>query len=178
MSTTAEVPPPGRVTIVVTKGFAVPCIFYLMVGLALYPQLGVIAGMVGITLVGQPSTVEWIFAGIYFMLIGIGSVIVHEIGHALVIKYVHRRNSVVALAAQVGTRHAPLKGNSRLMALGGPALQGLYGAFVLALCIPTSAFYFSILGYYIIFDAFYNLLPFPNYDGYHVFRKQTAPEPV
>lgn len=163
---------PSRIRLIVTKGFAVPCIFYLMVGLALYPQLGTLAPLFGVYLTGQPSEIEWVFASIYFMLIGIGGVVLHEAGHALVLKYRHGRSSLIALSAQVGTRHAPLEGGSRLMALGGPALQALYGLSILGICIPTQAFYFGILACYILVDAAYNLLPFKHYDGYHVFKRK------
>lgn len=167
--------PVGKIVVVMTKGFVVPCLVYLMIGLALYPQLGVIASLVGVSMRGQPSEVEWLFGGFYFMLLGMTGVFVHEMGHALVIKYRHRGRAVIALSAQVGTRHAAFEGSSRIMALSGPALQFAYGAAVLAICIPTQAFYFGILSCYIIVDALYNLLPFPNYDGYHIFRKQKNP---
>jgi hypothetical protein len=163
---------PGRIRLVVTKGFAMPCLVYLMVGLALYPQLGIIAPMVGVSMTGQPSEIEWVFASVYFMLIGIAGVVLHEVGHALVLKYRHGRNALIALSAQVGTRHVPIETDSRLMAFCGPALQALYGIAILAVCVPTHAFYFGLLAVYIIADALYNLLPFKHYDGYHIFRQK------
>jgi len=163
----------GRIRVIVTKGFIIPCLFYLMVGLALYPQLGIIASMLGFHMIGQPSEVEWAFAGFYFMLVGIGGVIAHEIGHALVIKYRHHGTALIALSSQVGTRHAPIEG-SRLMALCGPVAQAVYGLIALAICYSTNAFYFSVLAAYIIIDALYNLLPFRNYDGYHIFRNRKS----
>lgn len=166
--------PTGRITVVVTKGFVVPCVFYMMVGLALYPQLGILATMVGVTMVGQPSEVEWLFAGFYFMLIGIAGVVAHELGHALVIKYRHHGNALIALSSQVGTRHAPIEGGSRLMAFSGPALQAIYGLTALGICYATNAFYFGVLAIYIIVDALYNLLPFRDFDGYHIFRNKKS----
>lgn len=164
---------PGRIRLVVTKGFAVPCIVYLMVGLALYPQLGNIAPLVNVYMSGQPSEIEWVFASVYFMLLGMGGVVLHELGHALVLKYRHHRNALIALSAQVGTRHSPITSDSRLMAFCGPALQALYGAVILGICVPTHAFYFGLLAVYIIADALFNLLPFKHYDGYHIFRQKS-----
>lgn len=164
----------GRIKVIVTKGFAIPCVFYVMVGLALYPQLGTLAPMVGVTMVGQPSVIEWLFAGFYFMLIGIGGVVAHEVGHALVIKYRHRGNALIALSSQVGTRHAPIEGSSRLMAFSGPAFQATYGALVLIICYATDAFYFGVLAVYILVDSIYNLLPFRNFDGYYIFRNKKS----
>lgn len=163
---------PGRIRIVVTKGFTVPCLVYLMVGLALYPQLGYIAPMMGVYLTGQPSEVEWLFASFYFMLVGIAGVVLHELGHALILKYRHGRDALIALSAQVGTRHQPIQSDSRLMAFCGPALQAFYGSAILAVCVPTHAFYFGLLAVYIIADALFNLLPFKHYDGYHIFRQK------
>lgn len=166
--------PESRIRVVVTKGFIIPCVFYMMVGLALYPQLGILASMVGVAMVGQPSEIEWLFAGFYFMLIGIGGVVAHELGHALIIKHRHQGTALIALSAQVGTRHASIEGSSRLMAFSGPALQAVYGLITLGICYATNAFYFGVLAVYIIVDALYNLLPFRNFDGYHIFRNQKS----
>lgn len=166
--------PAGRIKVVVTKGFVIPCIFYVMVGLALYPQLGILATMVGVTMVGRPSEVEWLFAGFYFMLMGIGGVVAHELGHALIIKYRHHGTALIALSAQVGTRHAPIEGSSRIMAASGPALQAAYGLIALIICASTNAFYFGVLAVYILVDAAYNLLPFRNFDGYYIFRNKKS----
>ena len=110
------------------------------------------------------------------MLVGIGGVIAHELGHALVIKYRHRSSAIIALTAQVGTRHAPLQDSSRLMALCGPALEAAYALAVLAVSLPIHAFYFGVLAAYILLDSLYNLLPFKNFDGHSVFTKSRSPQ--
>lgn len=156
-----------------TKGFIVPCLVYLMIGLALYPQLGLLASMLGVHMVGQPSVIEWVFAGFYFTLIGIGGVVAHELGHASVIKYRHHGTALIALTSQVGTRHAPING-SRLMAFSGPAFQAVYGLATFGICVSLNAFYFGVLAVYILVDAFYNLLPFKNFDGYYIFRNRKS----
>lgn len=160
-----------RIGVVVTWGFLVPCITYLFIGLALYPQLGIVAHMFNFDLEGSPNVEDWVYAGLSFMLLGIGNIIAHEMGHAIFLQNRHRHGAVISLTAQVGTKHPLMEMDDKMMALCGPALQSAYGVAVLCFGSLSNSLFFMVIAYYILADMLFNMLPFKGHDGYIIFRR-------
>lgn len=160
-----------RIGVNVTWGFLIPCVTYLFVGLALYPQLGIIAEMVDIEMTGGTSSADWFYSGISFMVLGIGSIIVHEMGHAIILQRRYHKGAVISLTSQVGTKHPQMEMDDRWMAAAGPAAQCGYGVGVLAFGSLSESLFFMVLAYYILADMAFNLLPFRGHDGNIIFRR-------
>lgn len=160
-----------KIGVNVTWGFLIPCITYLFVGLALYPQLGVIAEMMDVEMIGGTSSVDWFYSGLSFMIIGIGSIIVHEMGHALILQRRYHKGAVISLTSQVGTKHPKMEMDDRFMAAGGPLLQCAYGFGVMGFGALSESLFFTVLAYYILADMAFNLLPIRGHDGHIIFRR-------
>lgn len=167
----SEVRPLNRITVSMSWGFIVPCVVFLFVGLALYPQLGVLAQMLGMTLTGEPDVVDWVVYSVFFMTVGVSGVVVHELSHALYIKWIIKEPSEVSLSSQPHTKHGDLHTGIRMMALTGPLMQGVYSLIILSLSIVSNSLYFGVLAVYLLIDMMYNLLPIKGHDGYKVFRR-------
>jgi Zn-dependent protease len=99
------------------------------------------------------------------------SVLVHEMGHAIVLQNRHRHGAVISLTAQVGTKHPLMEMDDKMMALCGPALQSAYGVAVLCFGSLSNSLFFMVVAYYILADMLFNMLPFKGHDGYIVFRR-------
>lgn len=163
---------PERLRVVASWGFALPCAFYLLVGLALYPQLGFVADALGVPLAGAPAVPEWILMSAAFAAVGVTGVVVHEFGHALWIAARLGGRATIRLGLSTGVRHnLDPDGDYRMVALCGPVLQAAYGIAVLAVAAAAGALFFALIGAYSICDAVYNLIPLRGHDGAHVFRR-------
>lgn len=171
METDAIESPRERIGVHVTWGFLIPVVTYLFIGLALYPQLGVVAEMFNFDLKGEPSSDDWVYAGLSFMVLGIANIIIHEMGHAIVLQRRYRKGAVISLTSQVGTKHPQMEMDDKLTALCGPALQCAYGLAVLCFGSLSNSLFFMVIAYYILADMAFNMLPFKGHDGHIVFRR-------
>ena len=116
-------------------------------------------------------------AGLAVALMAAFSVLLHELGHALMARRLHVRVADIELhffggAAQIGMPRTPR--DEILVAAAGPAVSLALGALGLALAAVTSAHAFWLFGLVNVGLAVFNLLPaFPS-DGGRILRAVLA----